>query len=146
MMGCVMKQIRRLVCFAIILFCLPPTTAAPQAGGPSFQVLNWQRLETRGEFQGMRLFMNLLRNDPALQNDESVLKHFMAANNCDDAAAFQKELNNEFDYPKMAAFYRAKMPEILKGAPSSIHVMLTGFLLGQYDSAKGVFPFVRKQS
>ena len=85
--------------------------------------------------------MNLLRNDPALLNDEAVLKHFMAANNCDNPA-FEKELSNEFDYPKMAAFYRAKAPEILKTAPATLHVMLKGFYIGQYDSAKGAFPFV----
>jgi len=92
----------------------------------------------------MRLFLNLLRNDPALLNDEAVLKHFMAANNCGNAIAFRKELNNEFDYPKMAAFYKDQAPEILKGVPSSLTVRLPAFFLGQYDSAKGAFPFVER--
>ena len=69
----------------------------------------------------------------------------MAANNCPNAnaIAFAKALNSEFDYPKMAAFYKDEAPEILKGVPSSLTVTLGGFVLGQYDSGKGVFPFVK---
>lgn len=52
------------------------------AQAPKFTVLDLPRLETNGEFKGMRLFLNLMRLDPSLWDDETVLKQFMAANNC----------------------------------------------------------------
>jgi hypothetical protein len=132
---------RTVLLFLALLLCLPTLTVA-QGSGPKYEVLNWQRVEARGQSTGMRLFLNLLRNDSPLLDDEDVFRYFMAANNCDNANAFMHELSSEFDYGGMAKFYKGQAPEILKSTPNSLSMMLTGFFVGQYDSAKGVFPFV----
>lgn len=68
--------------FAALLLCLSWGPVFAQAPAPKFTALDLPRLETNGEFQGMRLFLNLLRLDPSVWDDETVLEHFMAANNC----------------------------------------------------------------
>ncbi len=129
----------------IILFCLQAMMAFAQGPAPAFPVLNLPRLEGRvGELDGVRLFMNVLRMDPTLLDDDALLKHFMALNNCEpqNYNGFMHAMGSEFDYPKMAEFYKARAPEILKGVPTILHLGLTGFQLGQYDSQKGSFPFL----
>lgn len=126
--------------FLPLLLCLPILTAAQAPA--KYEILNWQRVEARGQSTGMRLFLNLLRNDPSLLDDEDGFRYFMAANNCDNANPFMHALSSEFDYAGMVKFYKAKAPEVLKSTPTSLTMMLTGFYVGQYDAARGVFPFV----
>ncbi len=134
-------QMRAFFAYLSFLICLSPSVLFGQAAGAKYPILNWQQLEAARPSAGMRLFFYLLRNDTELLQDEDVLRNFMAVNNCQNNA-FARALNIEFDYPGMKAFYQSKAPEILKTGPLSLSMMLSGFYLGQYDTAKKLFPFV----
>jgi hypothetical protein len=138
-----MTNPKKMLLVSLILLCLQSLTAVAQGPASAFPVLNLPHLESRsGENDGLRLFLNLLRLNPALLQDELILKHFIAVNNCNNSDAMLKAFDSEFDSPKIMAFYKAKAPEILNEAPSTIQPMIGPFYLGQYDAAKRAFPFV----
>ncbi|MGC2619677.1 MAG: hypothetical protein WA414_11595 [Acidobacteriaceae bacterium] len=47
------------------------------------------------------------------------LKFFIQLNNCNNLQ-INREINNEFDYPAMAAYYKARAPQILAELPTAI--------------------------
>ena len=125
-----------------LLICLSATALFGQAPAAKYPILNWQQLETRGQSAGMRMFFYLLRNDAGLLNsDEDVFGNFIAANNCQNPN-LGHQLSSEFDFPAMKAFYQAQAAQILQAAPTTLRLTVKGFYLGQYDTAKHVFPFV----
>ena len=58
-----------------------------------------------------------------------------------DSRTIIKEMNSEFEYPRLASYYKAKAPEILKNIPLWIGYSSRAFL-GEYDRGKKAFPFV----
>ena len=61
------------------------------------------------------------------------LKFFIQLNNCNNPQ-MNRLLDNEFEYPKIAAYYKERAKEILSEVPSTIWYWRT-VSLGQYDSS-----------
>jgi hypothetical protein len=90
------------------------------------------------------------------------MHYFIMLNNCSaPPGQFEKVFNSEFDYPKIADFYRAKAPEILNDMPVDFSATVSQFpdvnspfrnapptsmVLGDYDPSKKAFPFVNVQN
>jgi hypothetical protein len=88
---------------------------------------------------GVQLDLNLMRFDPASFDNPDFFKYFVAMNNCGNPG-IDNSLNSEFEYPKIAAFYKDKAPNILNQVPTTVRVQLGNLLLGQYDPARKAFP------
>jgi len=65
------------------------------------------------------------------------LKFFIQLNNCNNPQ-INRLLDNEFEYPKIAAYYKERAPEILSKIPTTISYWLT-YSLRQYDSSTHSF-------
>jgi hypothetical protein len=78
---------------------------------------------------------------PTVLNDSKFLNYFIRINNCGSLET-NAQMNNEFVYPKMAAFYRDKAAEILKAVPSELGSLSfrKPVTLGQYDLSRMTFP------
>jgi hypothetical protein len=97
-----------------------------------------------------------MRLNPAVLDEKPVMQYFIALNNCNHQDVAQA-IENELDYPKLAAFYKAKAPEILAslsriipdiafdryigGRQTGNWVLWSKSLtLGEYDSQRKAFP------
>lgn len=104
----------------------------------------------------LRYDLNYMRLNPAVLDDKPVMQYFIAVNNCNhqDVA---RAIDNELDYPQLAAFYKAKAREILTSLPRTIADIafdryIGGFrqgnailwsqtlALGEYDAQRKSFP------
>jgi len=63
-------------------------------------------------------------------------------NNCGGPSSIQAAVNSEFDFPKLATFYKSHADEILDNVPNSISMDVGPLNLGEYDLEKKAFPFV----
>jgi hypothetical protein len=127
----------------------PPSTAAGPAAGFKYGILDAAAVNKFGKGGALRLDLNLLRLDPALLDQKFFMRYFIALNNCNDQHVAQM-LDNELDYPDLAALYQPKAQPILNRLP-----MVTGaalyngaglwkklLTLGEYDKSKGSFPIL----
>ncbi len=140
------------------------TTAPPPAAAPVQPIMNWDSryghisnddLERIND-PTLRFDLNYMRLDPAVLDEKPVMQYFIALNNCNhqDVA---RAIDNELDYPKLAAFYKAKAAEILASLSRTIPDIAfdryigghqTGnwvlwsksLTLGQYDPQRKAFP------
>lgn len=98
-----------------------------------------------------------MRADPTiLDKDPKTFRSFILMNNCNaserDYVSVMRAMSNEFDSGSIVAFYKPKVTEILSEVPDTFTVILqqypsstgyaSNFVLGQYDTAAGGFPFV----
>jgi hypothetical protein len=91
-----------------------------------------------------RLDLNLIHNIPSALEDGEVLRDFVMLNNCQNRG-FLREMGNEIDYPQIARFYKDNASQILADLPSEL--VFTGTVkLGQYNTARGVFPLQKVPS
>jgi hypothetical protein len=88
----------------------------------------------------LALDLNLIKSTPSVLNDQSFLKYFTSMNNCSNRQIVH-QIDSEFDYPKLAEFYKTRGSEIAAIAPSKLTVSYSLFL-GNYDDAKKAFPFM----
>jgi len=137
--------------------------AAP-AGTPVQPITNWDSryghitnddLERINDAT-LRFDLNYIRRNPAALDEKPVMQYFIALNNCnhEDIA---RAIDNELDYPKLAAFYKAKAPDILASLPRTVTdiafdryiggkrqgnwvLWAKSLTLGEYDSQRKVFP------
>jgi hypothetical protein len=127
----------------------PPTAPATATAGFKYGILDAAGLEKLGKGAAIRLDLNLLRLEPELLDQKLYMRYFIALNNCTDQNV-AKMLDNELDYPDLAALYQPKAAEILGGLPMSAGVALYGegglwkklLTLGEYDKSKGSFPIL----
>lgn len=93
--------------------------------------------------QDARLDLIAMRLNRALFDDSKVMKYLILLNNCGGPPDIQGRVNSEFEFPKMAAFYKSRAEEILtKDIPNSVTVNVGVLALGEYDMQKKAFPFV----
>ena len=129
------------------------SSAAPvrsaSALGTRYGVLNQSAIDKFGNGAAIRLDLNLFRLMPDLLDDKAYMRYFIALNNCDDKS-MAKTLDNELDYPDVAAFYKPKAQEILNNLTVTAGVAVYAEAgmwkkiptLGEYDKSKGAFPIV----
>ncbi|MGA8938646.1 MAG: DUF4852 domain-containing protein, partial [Acidobacteriaceae bacterium] len=104
-----------------------PPVAAPSA---------FEGLDTKD-----MLVLDLIRSMPNALDDAQVLEGFIIINNCNTDIGAQ--LDNEITYPKFAASYKERAPEILAGLPPEITMSLVDEIrLGEYDTGRGAFEVV----
>lgn len=85
------------------------------------------------------LFMKL---DPSALDDVNLFNYFVGLNNCGNPN-IKTQIESEFDYPGIVAFYKPRINKILDDAniPTTIHLGGPNVYLGEYDMAKNSFPF-----
>jgi hypothetical protein len=88
---------------------------------------------------GVLLDLNFMRLDRTSLDDPEFLKYFIALNNCGNP---QIDKQFEFDFPKMAPFYRDKASKILDIIPTTIRLQLPMPILGEYDQVRHAFPIL----
>lgn len=132
----------------------PSASPGPSSGsvaGFKYGVLDRARIDTFPS--AILLDLNLLRLRPQLLDDKLFMPYFIALNNCHDQNV-AKMLENELDYPDLAADYKAHAAEILSAVPQSIRMTLyrpaanagnwtlwgKSLTLGDYNRANGAFP------
>lgn len=99
--------------------------------------------EPLGEQTSLILNLNLIRLMPSvLDQDKALFTSFILLNNC-HSPQIQNQLNSEFDYPKVAQFYKTHATQIVNGSPASI-IVPVHIDLGQYDASQSSFPFRAK--
>lgn len=139
---------------------MPASTAAPSGSvsssgsGSAFKYGVLDRSMIDRFPTAILMDLNLLRLRPELLDDKLFMRYFIALNNCDDQNV-ARMLDNELDYPDLAAQYKARAPEILKALPASIRMTLyrpaanagkwtlwgKSLTLGDYNKGDGAFPF-----
>jgi hypothetical protein len=105
---------------------------------PTLNADAFQELSSSSLGSGLLFALNLIRIDPELLNSDPVLRFFVLANNCANPQ-IEKMLNNEFELPRIATFYKSNAGRILASLPNSFE-MQTDFILGAYDATNGSFP------
>ena len=106
----------------------PPRPNPPAAAPSAFEALNTKDL----------LVLDLVRSMPNALDDPEVLQGFIIINNCNTDIGAQ--LDNEITYPKFAASYKERAPQILAGLPPEITMTLTDQIrVGEYDTGRGAF-------
>jgi hypothetical protein len=120
------------------LFCHQSAHAQQSSGTAG--ILDLEKIEKNGRIAGVRDDLVWFRLNDAVLDDPDVMRYFIALNNCDSRTII-KEMNSEFEYPRLASYYKAKAPEILKNIPLWIGYSSRAFL-GEYDRGKKAFPFV----
>ncbi len=100
--------------------------------------------------------LNYMRLHPEALDVKEVMQYFIALNNCGNTE-IERALFNELDYPALAAYYKARAPQILASLPRTVtDVALYRYIggnrvdnwrlwsksltLGQYDVQKKAFP------
>jgi hypothetical protein len=125
-----------LLCVLFCSCCFP--SVAQQSGAPSMGIMDLKKIEATDEISGLRDDLVWFRLNPSVLEDPTAMRYFIALNNC-DSRTLMKQMDSEFDYPNMVAFYKSKAPEILSQVPlwlgysASVH-------LGEYDMTKKAFP------
>jgi hypothetical protein len=120
--------------------------AGAHASAQDFQQLDTaaiQRImaQSNGNAIGVLLDLNFMRLHPSSLDDPDFFKEFILLNNCQNRQ-FGNELNNEFERPKITAFYKQQADRILKSVPTTVRIRFDHIPLGQYDATKKAFPFV----
>ncbi|MGC2112517.1 MAG: hypothetical protein WA655_23565 [Candidatus Korobacteraceae bacterium] len=92
--------------------------------------------------QSGRVDLLAIRLNKSLLDDKRIMKYFILLNNCSGPPDIQAAVNSEFDFPSMAAFYKAQATQIVSGVSNSITVDVGPFVLGEYDSGRKAFPFI----
>ena len=130
---------------AAMSLCLQHSVA--QNSEPKLATLNrpaWDRLNF-GSYLPTQLDLIHLRSDPSLLDNKAFMRYFIVLNNCGNADVV-KNLDNEFEYPPMVAFYKPKALDIVNFVPNSFSISLGfGFQLGEYDTTRKAFPFIDNQ-
>jgi hypothetical protein len=144
----------RILFFAVVCLCLPFPAALAQETTPQYGTLNKDTMEKLGNGP-VRFDLALFRLAPSLLDNKANLSYFIALNNCDDKR-IGKMLQNELDYPTLAAFYRPKAQEILDAlqpyyvgfaefrGPSTRIWDDQGLYLGEYNTTRHAFPLIYK--
>jgi hypothetical protein len=93
----------------------------------------------------------MMRFDNALLDQKKGMEHFIRLNNCDDPTGIEAAIRSEFEFPDMAAFYKANAATILAGVPTSISLNTgdaTGevYAIGEYDRERKVFPLAVRRT
>jgi hypothetical protein len=101
--------------------------------------MDLQNIVKNGRIAGLRDDRVWFRLNPAALDDSMAMWYFIGLNNC-GSHTILKELDSEFDAPKLIAFYKAKAPEILNRVPLWLGYS-GGAYLGEYDIATKAFPF-----
>lgn len=134
---------------AAIWYCPQPRVALAQEY--NLGTLTKETVE-RLNNQTLRFDLSLARLDPAVLDDKAFMRYFILLNNCrlnapapnTPAATVDprivRALDNELDYPKIAAFYKTKAQGMLEGlSVSDGDLLITAGSLGTYDTAKSAF-------
>lgn len=133
---------------------LPPFVCA-QNQAPKLSVLSAHDLQAL-QNSTTQLDLIWLHADPSLLENRDVLKQFAILNNCSedyrDWVKFRRSLDNEFDYPSIASYYKTKGHEILAEIPTEFSATLPNFImangavldfvLGEYNPERKAFSFV----
>jgi hypothetical protein len=147
---------RKIALFVCAVIWLCESFAMAQGSGPKLAVLDqagWQVITSRGNFLSIQLDLLLLRANPSLLDDPSLMRYFIMLNQCGASGAQQmsamRSLHSEFDYPAMAASYKASAADIVKVAPDRFTLAMAApydqsghYHLGEWDPARKAFPFV----
>jgi len=89
---------------------------------------------------GIILTLDMIRKIPSILDDETpLLQDFIKLNYC-HSSTIDRQLNSEFDYPAIAAFYKAHASQILAGMPLAVPPAQTHIDLGEYDASHSEFP------
>ncbi len=121
----------------------PPAaaTANPTASAAAYRTIDPGSVEaTYGSAQAVVLDLALFRWKPSLLEDVRARNYFIRLNNCGDDQ-INRRLSNEFDYPQIAAFYKANAIRILTALPPATLTFRVSASLGQYDPTRKAFPF-----
>lgn len=113
-----------------------PALAQQPTSSPG--IMDLQKIEKGGRIAGLRDDLVWFRLNPAVLDDPMAMGYFIGLNNC-DSRTILKEMNSEFDAPKLIAVYKAKAPEILNQVPLWIGYSGNAYL-GEYDTATKAFP------
>lgn len=90
--------------------------------------------------------LQVIKANPSLLELKHVMQYFITLNELHHPTKHGiKSLNNEFDYPKFAEFYRINANKVFDLMPNIITVILSGnrkIYLGEYDFTNKAFPFL----
>jgi hypothetical protein len=115
-----------------------PAAQSASASTPAYRTLD--PVSFKALQPGEALDLNLFRLQPSLLEDAQALNYFIRLNNRGNGQ-IESQMSNEFDYPQIAAFYKARASEILKGLPPTTLTFSVHTSLGDYDLARKAFPF-----
>jgi hypothetical protein len=133
---------------AVLLLFLSMTAALAQAPAQPLGTMDINEIRRilagnvpnyPGASEGVQLDLNLMRLQPSSLDDPKFLKYFIALNNCGNPQ-IDRQLGSEFEFPKLAAFYKDKSATILSAVPTTIRLQVGTLLLGQYDPVRKAFP------
>lgn len=139
--------------FVIACFCLAEAvTGHTQQPRGTISPQQFSEFGSSVEFD-----INLVRLYPNILDNPQFMRYFVALNNC-GSPQIPQLLNNELDFPQIAAYYKAHAAEIISGLPPIVSVGLYGGArshgddrlldtakLGEYDVQRGVFPIITHQ-
>lgn len=117
----------------------PPSGQTSTSNYPTLTADQLRDLVTGSHDIAFMARMLQIRQHPEELNTATVigkstdLKFFIQLNNCNNPQ-MNRLLDNEFEYPKIAAYYKERAKEILSEVPSTISYWRT-VSLGQYDSS-----------
>lgn len=132
----------------VLLVCLSLTGTLAQAPPQPLGTMNTNEMQRilagngpnyPGASDGVLLDLNLMRLQPSSLDDPKFLKYFIALNNCRNPQIYN-QLGSEFEFPKLAAFYKDKAATILSAVPTAIRLQVGTLVLGQYDRVRKAFP------
>lgn len=134
---------------ALAQLCLGvlPIRALAQAPAQSLGIMDQREIQRilaggqayPGGGNGVLLDLNFMRLQSTSLNDPAFFKYFVALNNCSNPQ-ITSLLKSEFDFPKIAAFYKERAPTILSAVPTTLRVQIGKLSPGEYDSARKAFP------
>jgi hypothetical protein len=107
-------------------------SASGQEKSPEPGTLTPEKLAQMGTTA--QLDINLIRLHPEVLENKAFMVYFISLNNCSNRAV-QHSLDNELDYPRLAAYYESKEAEIVSALPPIASMEM-------YDAAKGTFPLI----
>ena len=85
--------------------------AFAQESTPQMGTLTKDTVDQLG-YGGARFDLALMRAVPSLLDQKPIMQYFIALNNCHNREV-GRALQNELDYPKLAAYYQPRAQEIL---------------------------------
>jgi hypothetical protein len=101
---------------------------------------DFQQIALDSNQTGILLDLDLMRFGEGVLDDRPFFDYFVLLNNCGNSKILS-QMNSEFDYPAIKAFYKEKAPQILASVPSTLTVRIPGPSLGVYGPATASFPW-----
>lgn len=147
---------RHRMLFACALITACSVSVSAQATSPNLNLLDqagWQAITRGRNYLPIQLDLLLVRANASVLDDPAFMKYFILLNQCGASPRDQmnaaRSLSSEFDYPRMATFYKSKAPEVAKVPPDTFTITMAEpygggghYLLGEWDPARKAFPFV----